>query len=80
MLRNKTIDDLSCFTIVENGFMIAFNHPDIDCLFENLQQDSKKEVPQINVNFNSVIVYTPSKGNTRTNYETVDSLLFNSST
>jgi hypothetical protein len=25
--------------LVENGFMIAFDHPGIDCLLEKLQQD-----------------------------------------
>jgi hypothetical protein len=39
MLQNKAVYDVCCFTVVENGFMIAFDHPDIDCLLEKLQQD-----------------------------------------
>jgi len=39
MLQNEAVYDDSCFTIVDNGSMIAFNHPDIDSLLEKLQQD-----------------------------------------
>jgi hypothetical protein len=35
-LHYKTVDDVSCFTVAENGFMIAFDHLDIDCLLEKL--------------------------------------------
>jgi hypothetical protein len=57
MLQNKTVDDVCCFTIAENGFMIAFNHPHINCLLENLQQNvtllTLKEVSHMRVHFNS---------------------------
>jgi hypothetical protein len=39
MLQNEAVSDDSCFTVVDNGSMIAFNHPDIDSLLEKLQQD-----------------------------------------
>ena len=41
MLQDEAVYDGSCFTIVDNCSMIAFNHLDIDSLLEKLQQDRK---------------------------------------
>jgi hypothetical protein len=39
MLQNENVCVDSCFMIVDNSSMIAFDHPDFDSLLEKLQQD-----------------------------------------
>jgi hypothetical protein len=38
MLQNEAVYDAGFFTIVDNCFMIAFNHSDIESLLAQLQQ------------------------------------------